>query len=102
MIAHLSVRTVLATRLAKFMAAAIVVLAILPFTAPFSSFAAVEIVSEQILHAGASQLKTVQDTTDLAFLTTSALLLMFFFAMDRASMSDRPDVRRIRILVLRI
>ena len=97
-----SVRRVLATRLAKFLAAAIIVLGISPLTAPFATFDAAEIAWARVLHAGDAQLKVVQDTTDVTFITISTSPLTLHLALDSARLTDRTDIRPIRILVLRI
>jgi hypothetical protein len=102
MIAPLSVRTVLPTWLARFFAAAIIVLAVSPFTAPFSTFDAAEIASDQVLHAGDAQVKIAQDTTDFVFNPASAIPTALETAFDGAALSNRLDVRPIRVLVLRI
>src|SRR5215475_14365525 len=75
MAGDLSVRTVLGTYVAKFLAATIVVLALVPFTAPFSTFDAVEIVAEQVLHVNVPQTKAVQDLTDVLCLPATACAL---------------------------
>ena len=98
----LTVRTVLGTSIAKFLAAAIVVLALVPFTAPFSTFDAVEIASEQVLHSNAVQTKAVQGMTDVLSLPTTACTLMFSTAVHSAAPADSTDVLPFRVLVLRI
>jgi hypothetical protein len=102
MIVPLRVRTVLSTRLAGFFAAAIIVLSVSPFTAPFSTFDAAEIASEQVLHAGDAPVKVAQDTTDFDFVPASAVPTALETAFDGAALSNCLDVRPIRVLVLRI
>ena len=97
----LSVRTVLETPVAKFLAAAIVVLAVMPFTAPFSTFDAVEIVSEHALHANAVQTKAVQDMTDVVHAPTAACALRFDHTILSVGLADSIDVPPFRVLVLR-
>jgi hypothetical protein len=98
----LSVRTVLGTYVAKFLAAAIVVLALVPFTAPFSTFDAVEIVAEQVVHVNAPQTKAVQDLTDALCLPTTACALTLDDTVQAVGLADSTDVRPFRVLVLRI
>ena len=98
----LTIRTVLGTYVAKFLAAAIVVLALVPFTAPFSTFDALEIVSEQVLHSNAVQTKAVQDMTDVLSLPTAACTLILSTAIHSAALADSTDVLPFRVLVLRI
>src|SRR5262245_61226780 len=95
-------RTVLRTRTAKIFAAAIIVLTILPFTAPFSTFAVAEIASERILHSGAGQLKLLEDTTTVTFISMSALDLTLEASVDSVLPAALIDGQRIRALVLRI
>ena len=102
MIAQLSLRTVLSTRVARLMAAAIIALAVSPFTAPFSTFEAAEIAAGQVLHSDDGQLKVAQDATDCDFVTPSATPLALDRSLDGASLSNRIDVRPVRVLVLRI
>jgi hypothetical protein len=102
MIAPLSIRTVLPTWLARFFAAAIIVLAVSPFTAPFSTFDAAEIARDQVLHAGDAQLKIAQDATDFVFNPASTIPTALETAFDGATLSNRLDVRPIRVVVLRI
>jgi hypothetical protein len=102
MIAQLSLRSVLSTRMARIMAAAIIALAISPFTAPFSTFDLAEIVSQHALHSGDPQLKVTQDTTDCVFTMASAIPVALEASFDGASLSNRIDVRPVRVLVLRI
>ena len=98
----LSVRTVLGTYVAKFLAATIVVLTLTPFTAPFSTFDAAEIVSEQVLHSNASPAKTVQDMTDVLSLPPAACALTLSNTIQSAALADCNDVRPFLVLVLRI
>jgi hypothetical protein len=102
MAGDLTIRTVLDTRAARFLAAAIVVLAVMPFTAPFSTFDAVEIVSEQVLHANAAQTNVVQDMSDVLCPPTAACALMVSIAIQSTALADRTDVLPFRVLVLRI
>src|SRR5262245_34964879 len=102
MAGDLSVRTVLRTYVAKFLAAALVVLTLTPFTAPFSTFDAVEIVSEQVLHSNASPAKTVQDMTDVLPLPTAAHALTLSNTIQGVVPADFTDVRPFLVLVLRI
>jgi hypothetical protein len=95
-------RTVLRSRIAKIFAAAIIVLAILPFTAPFSTFAVAEIASERILHSGAAQLKLVEDTTTVAFISMNALDVTLGASVDSVLPAALIDGQRVRALVLRI
>src|SRR5215510_4342021 len=94
----LTVRTVLGTSIAKFLAAAIVVLALVPFTGPFSTFDALEIVSEQVLHSNAVQAKAAQDTTDVLSLPTAACALVLSTAVHSAALADSTDVLPFRVL----
>ena len=98
----LSVRTVLDTSVAKFLAAAIVVLAVVPFTAPFSTFDAVEIAVEQVVHVNAPQAKAVQDLTDVLCLPATACALMLDDTVQAVGFAHSTDVRPFRVLVLRI
>ena len=98
----LTVRTVLGTSLAKFLAAAIVVLALVPLTAPFATFDAVEIAAEQVVHANAAQTKTVQNMTDTLCLSIDTSTLMLSTAVHSAAPADCRDVLPFRVLVLRI
>jgi len=98
----LSVRTVLGTFAAKFLATVIVVLAIMPFTAPFSTFDAVEIASEQVLHANAVQTKAVQDMTDVLSLPIAVSALILSSAVQSSALADGTDLPPFRVLVLRI
>ena len=98
----LSVRTVLGTFAAKFLAALIVVLTLTPFTAPFSTFDAVEIASEQVLHNNASPAKTAPDMTDVLSVPTAACALMLSSAVQSIALADGTDVPPFRVLVLRI
>jgi hypothetical protein len=98
----LTVRTVLGTSIAKLLAAAIVVLALVPCTAPFSTFDAVEIAAEQTLHANAVQTKTVQDMTDVLCLSIHTSTLMLSTAVHSAALADCTNVLPFRVLVLRI
>ena len=101
MIAQLSLRTVLPTRTSRFLAAAIIALAITPFTAPFSAFDLAEVVSLHV-HSSDAQLKLAKDTTDFVFISTSAIPLLLVASFDGAPLSNRIDVRPVRVLVLRI
>jgi hypothetical protein len=98
----LSVRTVLGTSVAKFLAAAIVVLALVPFTAPFSTFDSVEIVAEQAVHLNAPQTKTVQDLTDVLCIPTTACALTLDDTVQAVGLAHSTDGRPFRVLVLRI
>jgi hypothetical protein len=98
----LSVRTVLGTSIAKVLAATIVVLALVPFTAPFSTFDAVEIVAEQVVHVNAPQTKVVQDLTDVLCLPATACALTLDDTVQAVGLADSTDVRPFRVLVLRI
>jgi hypothetical protein len=98
----LSVRTVLGTSIAKVLAATIVVLALVPFTAPFSTFDAVEIVAEQVVHVNAPQTKVVQDLTDVRCLPATACALTLDDTVQAVGLADSTDVRPFRVLVLRI
>jgi hypothetical protein len=97
-----SLRTVLGTSVAKFLAAAIVVLALVPFTAPFSTFDAVEIVAEQVVHMNAPQAKAVQGLTDALFLPTTACALTLDGTVQAVGLAVSTDVRPFPVLVLRI
>jgi hypothetical protein len=98
----LSVRTVLGTYVAKFLAATIVVLALTPFTAPFSTFDAAEIVSEQVLHANALPAKAVQDITDVLTLPPAACGLTPSHTIHSTALAECNDVRPFLVVVLRI
>ena len=102
MAGDLSVRTVLGTYVAKLLAAMIVVLALMPFTAPFSTFDAVEIVAEQVLHVNVPQTKAVQDLTDVLCLPATAYALTPHDTVLSVGLADSTDVRPFRVLVLRI
>ena len=102
MTASFSVSSILATRAARWMAAAIIVLGISPFTAPFSTFDAAEIAAEQILHSGDAQLKVVQDATDVACSMSDALPPAFLAVFDPLMVSNPTDVHPVKVLVLRI
>jgi hypothetical protein len=95
-------RIVLRTGIAKFFAAAIIVLALLPFTAPFSTFAVAEIASERNLHSGAAQLKLVEDTTPVSFVSMNAFDVTLGASVDSVLPAALIDGQRIRALVLRI
>ena len=97
----LCLRTVLNTRFARALAAVIIVLAITPFTAPFSSFNPVEIVSEQVLHAGTSA-KAAQDTTDLDALALGEALFTRPIVLDAVRLSELSVAGPISVVVLRI
>ena len=101
MMAQLSLRTVLPTRTSRFLAAAIILLAITPFTAPFSAFDLAEMVSPHV-HSSDAQLKVAKDTTDFVLVSTSPILLALVASFDGASLSNRIDVHPVRVLVLRI
>ena len=73
MTGHLSVLRVRRLLISRFFAGLIVVLAITPFTAPFSSFGLAELVSEKSLHGSSDSGKLADDLTDLAFLVVHAL-----------------------------
>jgi len=98
----MSSRTVLRTRIAKIFAASIIVLTILPFTAPFSTFAVAEIVSERILHLGAAQLKLAEDTTTVTFISVNALDLTLDASIDSVLPAALIDGQHTHALVLRI
>lgn len=102
MAGDLSVRTVLGTSVAKFLAAAIVVLALVPFTAPFSTFDAVEIVGEQVVHVNAPPIKAIQDLSDVLCVPTTACGLTLNGTVASVALADATDVRPFRVLVLRI
>ena len=99
---HLRVRTVLVTRLARFAAAVIIVLGISPFTAPFSTFDPAEILSEQVLHAGASQVKAVQDISECLLVSAGTSPLMLDVIVDGLRVADLLSIRPVRVVVLRI
>ena len=102
MTAYFSVNAILATCAARWMAAAIIVLGISPFTAPFSTFDGAEIAAEQILHSCDAPLKVVQDATDFTCLTSCATPLAFVSAFDPLMRPDITDVFPVKVLVLRI
>ena|SRR5580765_1063931 len=102
MTGRLSIVRVRRLLISRFFAAFIVVLAITPFTAPFSSFGVAEFVGEKSLHGSSDSGKLADDLTDLAFLVVQALpTLAADYGSARATIA-RPDLRVIQTHVLRI
>jgi hypothetical protein len=101
MMAQLSLRTVLPTRTSRLLAAAIILLAITPFTAPFSAFDPAEMVSPHV-HSSDAQLKVAKDATDFVLISTSPISLALVASLDGVPPSNRIDVHPVRVLVLRI
>ena len=89
---RLSIVRVRRLLISRFFAAFIVVLAITPFTAPFSSFGVAEFVSEKALHGSSDSGKLADDLTDLAFLVVHALpTLAADYGSARATICVRPS-----------
>lgn len=88
--------------ISRFFAGLIVVLAISPFTAPFSSFGLAELVGEKSLHGSSDFGKLADDLADLALLVVHVLpTLAADDGLTRAAIV-RPDLRAIETHVLRI
>jgi hypothetical protein len=97
-----SVRAFHRTALARFFAACLVILSISPFTAPFSTFDASEMLGETVVHAGHGSAKLVQETSDLGWAAASEPVLFVDGFSQLNGWPPRKDVHSRRSTVLRI
>ena len=102
MTGRLSVLRVRRLFISRFFAGLIVVLAIAPFTAPFSSFGLAELVGEKSLHGSSDSGKLADDLADLALLVVHVLPTLAADDGFARSATVRPDRRAIETHVLRI
>ena len=88
--------------LAKFFATTLVLLAVSPLTAPFSTFDAAEILGETSVHPDAGAAKLVQDAIDLATSVAHLLPALTEVSSQLIRRVDTPAVQSLSPLVLRI
>jgi hypothetical protein len=98
-----NVRRVLRTRVAKCLAALIIVVGIVPFAAPYATADVVELYGERVVPTTVPQTASaVQVMADFGLAAIAALLLMLQGGADRPAPGTALEERRPRVRVLRI
>jgi hypothetical protein len=103
MVFRCNVRSVLTTRVAKCLAAIVIVVGILPFAASYSRADAAELAVERVLHMDGNQnAGAVQILADFGVATLAAVCLGLQLPLDAPMVSGGLDRRMSRVRVLRI
>src|SRR5262245_61463095 len=86
----------------RFFAAVLMLLIVLPFTAPFASCDFASLIGENAAQAGSTDVKTMKEETTPAFVATAVVDLVHGTTVCSVTIAAASDIRPLPLDVLRV